>query len=70
MTFVSTWGCFSNDSRVTTAAVRATALYTLFHVGGFWYWHSQGTEPHSGAGMYAASFVIAGAALAAWGKLW
>ena len=70
MAFVGTWACFSHDTRVTVAAVRASALYTLFHVGGFWYWHSQGTEPHpSGAGVYAFSFALAGAALAAWGRI-
>jgi hypothetical protein len=60
-------GIYSKSEEVRRLVIRACWLYSVFHFGAFWYWHTVGDAHKSGL-MYPASIVIATAALFAWGK--
>ena len=47
--------------------VRGNFVYSIFHVGAFWYWHLHG-EKHPSAVMYPLGLGVAVAALLAWGQ--
>jgi hypothetical protein len=48
--------------------VRSTTVYSLFHVGGFWYWHLYGDQHPQGSAMYPIGLAVAAAAFVAWGR--
>lgn len=48
--------------------VRGTAIYAMFHFGGFFFWHLRGEEPHPmGPAMYVGGLAGSLAGLIAWG---
>lgn len=48
--------------------VRSSFLYSIFHFGGFWYWHTFGEKHPQGAAMYPTALAMCLAALIAWGR--
>jgi hypothetical protein len=56
-----------DDEKLKKIVLRANWLYSVLHVGAFWYWHRFGRPHPQGEAMYPIGLVMATAALVAWG---
>ncbi|PUU80044.1 hypothetical protein B9Z19DRAFT_1124108 [Tuber borchii] len=62
-------GLFSDSSEMRAMVVRGVGIYTLIHMGTFWWGHKKHVENPKGAGTFISSLVVGAGVGVWWGLL-